>query len=508
MPAKENKDENIFKIPEIKDGKSSRRHSIIGLASFDFPVLRKRKRKTADEDTISVQSLDITVKKKSRKSLLRVSSIANLLSPSKSAKKGSDTFQRSISFKVPPSPANKVNVTPYKAPQPSPAKRRLSRTWSDMICTTVGNLPTELSHRDIKRQEAIYELYQSENDLVEDLNIVKKTYHDSLKKLQLLSDGELKQIFGPIDELIPIHEDLCNRLQNQRLPDGTTQCVGELLKEWVPNLHHYISFCANQVFGKALLDEKKNDEAVEDFLQRCQDSPFSRKLDLWTLLDGARGKFVKYPLLMKTIQKYVSVLDEEDNKNLAEAIKLAENVIAEADREMGKAKCNYFRAKINFIYEEETCQSLEDSTTLVCSGSLKNNKGSKLHVFLFDEVLVVTRLNSQSGQQTFQVYRQPIPVDQLVVTDLKDGEVKMGSFRSAFGSGQTVKNVFRVSFSEQDKGQSHTLIAADEHDKRQWLICFQKLVHIVSSDAVKIGESKDKLKAPGVEKSKEAKKGT
>lgn len=49
-------------------------------------------------------------------------------------------------------------------------------------------------------------------------------------------------------------------------------------------LKDYIPFCANQVFGKALLDEKKNDPAVDDFLQRCQDSPFSRKLDLWTLL--------------------------------------------------------------------------------------------------------------------------------------------------------------------------------------------------------------------------------
>lgn len=439
----------------------------------------------------------IVLQKKSRKSLLRVSSIANLLSPSKSAKKGSETFQRSISFKVPSSPANKVNVTPYKAPQPSPAKRRLSRTWSDMM-TTVGNFPTELSHRDIKRQEAIYELYQGENDLVEDLNIVQKTYHDSMKKLQLLSDGELKQIFGPVDELIPIHEDLLNRLQNQRLPNGTTQCVGELLKDWVPNLQHYVTFCANQVYGKALLDEKKNDEAVEDFLQRCQDSPFSRKLDLWTLLDGARGKFVKYPLLMKSIQKYANEEDEEDNKNLAEAIKLAENVIAEADREMGKAKCCYFRAKINFIYEEETCQPLEESTTLVCNGSLKNNKGSKLHVFLFDKVLVVTRLSSQNGQQIFQVYRQPIPVHQLVVTDLKDGEVKMGSFRSAFGSGQTAKNVFRVSFEDTDKGQSHTLIATDEHDKRQWLLCFQTLVPIIPSEGK---ENKDKLKAPCLDKS-------
>jgi hypothetical protein len=52
-------------------------------------------------------------------------------------------LQRSVSFKVPLSPANKVNVTPYKAPQPSPAKRRLSRTWSDMM-TTVGNVPTDL----------------------------------------------------------------------------------------------------------------------------------------------------------------------------------------------------------------------------------------------------------------------------------------------------------------------------------------------------------------------------
>jgi hypothetical protein len=27
-----------------------------------------------------------------------------------------------------------------------------------------------------------------------------------MRKLQLLSEGELKQIFGPVDELIPIHE--------------------------------------------------------------------------------------------------------------------------------------------------------------------------------------------------------------------------------------------------------------------------------------------------------------
>ncbi|XP_033744591.1 rho guanine nucleotide exchange factor 3-like isoform X2 [Pecten maximus] len=429
------------------------------------------------------ERLDCSERKKSRKSLLRVSSLANLLSPSKgSNKRGSDGFQRSISFKVPSSPASsKQSLTPYKAPSPSPAKRRLSRTWSDMM-TTSGHIPTELSHRDIKKQEAIYELYQGEKDLAEDLINVKKTYRDSMKKLQLLSDGELQQIFGPIDSLIPIHEDLAMKLQNNRRPDGTTDRVGEILVDWVPSLKEYVTFCSNQVFGKALLDEKLANPAVDDFLQRCQNSPFSRKLDLWTLLDGARSKFIKYPLLIKSIRKYTQT-EDEDTHYLNEAIKLSERVIAEADKMTGEAKCRYYKCRISFLYDEEKCEALEQSSMLVCNGILKNNKNSKLYAFLFDEVLVVTRMVNHGGHQGFQVYRQPIPVDELVLTDLKDGEIKMGSFRSAFGSGQTTKNVFKVSFRDSNRGQSHTLIATDEHDKRQWLQSIHKTL-----DTVRRGE--------------------
>lgn len=56
-------------------------------------------------------------------------------------------------------------------------------------------------------------------------------------------------------------------------------------------------------------------------------------------------------------------------------------------------------------------------------------------MFLFDKVAVVTRLATQGGRQFYQVYRQPIPVSELIVEDLPDGEVKLGSFRSAFGQG-------------------------------------------------------------------------
>lgn len=59
----------------------------------------------------------------------------------------------------------------------------------------------------------------------------------------------------------------------------------------------------------------------------------------------------------------------------------------------------------------------------------------KLHVFLFTEVLVLTRPVTRNERHCFQVYRQPIPVEDLVLEDLPDGEVRMGgSFRGAFSN--------------------------------------------------------------------------
>ncbi|XP_052779187.1 rho guanine nucleotide exchange factor 3-like isoform X2 [Mya arenaria] len=436
-------------------------------------------------------------KKSRRKSLLRVSSLANLLSPKASRKP--ETFKRTLSFKVPLVPTNhhqrnhgnshnntttnNNTISPYKAPPPSPGRCRLARTWSDMM-TGDGTMLSTLSCQDIKRQEAIYELYQGELDLIEDLNVVKNTYQDCMRKLQLMTEGELGQIFGNLDNLIPVHEDLVNRMKTQRRPDGTTAEIGQELKDWIPRLRVYVSFCANQVFGKVLLDDKKEEPAIDDFLQRCQDSPFSRKLDLWGLLDGARSRFMKYPLLLKSILKYTS--DWLDAQNLSEAVRLAEEIVGDADKRTGEAKCVYYRSRITYLYDDQKHADIENASTLLCNGTLKNNKGSKLQLFLFDTILVLTRLVTQGGYQRFQVYRDPIPISDLVLEDLKDGEVKMGSFRSAFSSSQTSKNVFRVSFTESGKGQSHTLMSNDEHDKRQWLNSIRSALNNVKKESPEI----------------------
>lgn len=69
----------------------------------------------------------------------------------------------------------------------------------------------------------------------------------------------------------------------------------------------------------------------------------------------------------------------------------------------------------------------------------------KLHVFLFTEVLVLTRPVTRNERHCFQVYRQPIPVQDLVLDDLQDGDVRMGgSFRGAFSNADKGESSVRV----------------------------------------------------------------
>lgn len=87
----------------------------------------------------------------------------------------------------------------------------------------------------------------------------------------------------------------------------------------LPGLNAYKGYCSNQLAAKALLDQKKQDPRVQDFLQRCLESPFSRKLDLWSFLDIPRSRLVKYPLLLKEILRHTPK-DHSDVQLLEEAV--------------------------------------------------------------------------------------------------------------------------------------------------------------------------------------------
>ncbi|XP_006035365.1 neuroepithelial cell-transforming gene 1 protein [Alligator sinensis] len=406
--------------------------------------------------------------------LARVTSLANLISPVRNGavRRFGQTIQSFALRGDSKSPGFAQKLCSRSA-APTPPKRRNSVLWSETLDV---NMKETLSTKEIKRQEAIYELSRGEQDLIEDLKLARKAYHDPMLKLSIMSEEELTHIFGDLDSYIPLHEDFLARLGEATRPDGTVEQIGPILVKWLPGLNAYKGYCSNQLAAKALLDQKKQDRRVQDFLQRCLESPFSRKLDLWSFLDIPRSRLVKYPLLLKEILKHTPK-DHPDVQILEEAIAIIQGVLSDINLKKGESECQYYIDKLEYLDEKQKDPRIETSKVLLCHGELKNKNGHKLYVFLFQDILVLTRPVTRNERHSYQVYRQPIPVQELVLEDLQDGDVKMGgSFRGAFGNSDKAKNIFRVRFQDPSPGQSHTLQANDIFHKQQWVNCIRTAI--------------------------------
>ncbi|XP_026092277.1 rho guanine nucleotide exchange factor 3 isoform X6 [Carassius auratus] len=377
---------------------------------------KKRKQRTRDVDSLSLCSLDINEPSSKRvKPLSRVTSLASLLPPVKAAplKRIGQTLQRSISFRNDCRPEIIAPRPWSRQIAPAITKRRDSKLWSETFDVGLGHM---LSSKEIKRQEAIFELSQGEQDLIEDLKLAKK----------------------------------------------------------LPCLETYATYCSNQVAAKALLDHKKQDHRVHDFLQRCLESPFSRKLDLWSFLDIPRSRLVKYPLLLREILKHTAS-EHPDRQHLHHAMSMIQSIVAHINTQTGESECRYYKERLLYLESGQRDLLIDSSRILSCHGPLKNNRGLKLHVFLFQDVLVVTRAVSQNEQLCYQLHQQPIPVRDLEWDDLQDGEMRLGgSIRGAFSNSERTKNFFRVVFGSGGQLQTLCFQASDAFSKQQWLNCIRQ----------------------------------
>ncbi|XP_068590042.1 rho guanine nucleotide exchange factor (GEF) 3, like [Cebidichthys violaceus] len=407
------------------------------------------------------------------KPVVKSNSLTGVITPVKTPalKRIGQSISRSISFRtearpLPPAPLrSRTKASSYP-------RRRNSQCWSDTVESH------DLTAKEIKRQEVIYELTQGERQLIEDLSLVKKVYYEPMLKLDIMTESELGQIFGTLDSLIPLHQDLLSRLERLKGSEKTIGQVGPTLMNWFPCLEAYVTYCCNQVGAKALLDLKKHEKRVEHFLRLCQESSFSRKLDLWNFLDLPRSRLVKYPLLLKEIQKCTPP-EHPDEDSLPDALELVQSIVAEVNKKTGEAECQFYRRGLAYLEESQRLQEIQLSRFLYCHGELKNNKGQRLHVFLFELALVLTRPGEdREGGQVFHVYRQPLPNALINLEEIPDGEAGGGgTFRGAFtGGNDKVKNCFRVSSRGRSKAHPYSLQANDSFSKQQWITCLRQAI--------------------------------
>ncbi|KAL9973250.1 hypothetical protein ACROYT_G019677 [Oculina patagonica] len=351
----------------------TRRGSHLSIKNLDIKDIKKqfRKRKRSDHQD-SAQSMEM--KEPTTKKICAVSNMTTIAdsSPPSAAKKGV-LVQRSVSLRSSLTVKDSDFAKRYRL-LPTPTKHRPSKSWSDTVSN--NGVSETLSQTEIKRQEAIYEVCSGEENVVADLKLIKEVYYAPMYKLKLMNEYEFMKIFGCLEVLLALHQDLHTKLKNARSSNGTTDSIGDIMLNWFPGLRCYARYCANQFEAKTILDEKlRQGGSVADFLQRCRDSPFSRKLDLWSFLDSPRSRLVKYPLMLRSIQKYTPK-DHSDWRKLEQAICRLQDIIEEVDRKTGEAKCQDVLSRIVFLDDRQMCPEVFKSRKLLCNGTLRNKHGT------------------------------------------------------------------------------------------------------------------------------------
>ncbi|XP_062520746.1 rho guanine nucleotide exchange factor 3-like [Corticium candelabrum] len=240
-----------------------------------------------------------------------------------------------------------------------------------------------------------------------------------------------------------------------------------------------MSYYTNLGRAKSLYDYKKRtDPAFVDFLDRCRLSSFSHRLEVWDFLDAPRSLLMKYPLLIGEIMNRTSA-DHPDLYYLKAARESVQEFVEEVDHKAGEAECDEIKKRLYFCCNDDNkmCQAVVDSRLLIYYGTVKNTKGSKLTLYLLDKSLVVARPATRNDTLVFQVSKEPIPVNQLLVEDVNDGEVRQGgSIRNTLNRTQA-KHVFRViRHHDDDVWESQTLLANSEHDKKAWLAALKSVM--------------------------------
>lgn len=109
------------------------------------------------------------------------------------------------------------------------------KSWISDIAQPRGKerLNSVLSRSEIRRQEAIYELYCGENVLLNELYTLRNFYYEPMVTTEIFNSEELATLFGDLVNLIEIHSNLRDDLFKLRDRYGFTKTVGPTLLNWV-----------------------------------------------------------------------------------------------------------------------------------------------------------------------------------------------------------------------------------------------------------------------------------
>uniref|UniRef100_A0A8D2Q2I1 Intersectin-1 n=1 Tax=Zosterops lateralis melanops TaxID=1220523 RepID=A0A8D2Q2I1_ZOSLA len=279
-----------------------------------------------------------------------------------------------------------------------------------------------------KRQGYIHELIVTEENYVNDLQLVTEIFQKPLMESELVTEKEVAMIFVNWKELIMCNIKLLKALRVRKKMSGEkmpVKMIGDILTAQLPHMQPYIRFCSCQLNGAALI-QQKTDEVPEfkEFVKRLAMDPRCKGMPLSSFLLKPMQRVTRYPLIIKNVR----MAHPPPCHRLEPGLKTLSGLL------QGSPDCfTLYSALLFFFYFSQ--QLVFNSVTnclgprkFLHSGKLYKAKSNKeLYGFLFNDFLLLTQIIKPLGSSgtdkvfspksnlQYKMYKTPIFLNEVLV---------------------------------------------------------------------------------------------
>jgi len=375
------------------------------------------------------------------------------------------------------------------------------KLWINTVTEEVAN---SVGEREKKRQEVISEIMYTERDFVKDLEYLRDFWMKPLRSINPASPSPIPErhrerfvrtVFSNCMEVHSVNQKMADQLTRRQQENPVVRNVGDIFLECVPRFGPFVKYGANQLWGKHEFEaERTRNTMFSRFVDETERLKESRKLELNGYLTKPTTRLARYPLLLENVLKYTAE-DSPDTKDIPQAIAMIKEFLQKVNDESGKAE-NQFNLRqlqqalkwtgIGVPEKGDHLKLLEEGRQLVYKGALKKSATdtSEVHVYLFNHAILFVRQKTNNRQEVLQVYKKPIPLELLIITQMDEVIPRLGISKRPSSSlipgakaaingpkaATSGKEGFPITFRHIGKGgYDLTLYASTHIQRRKWM---------------------------------------
>ncbi|KAI9835345.1 MAG: RHO1 GDP-GTP exchange protein 2 [Thelocarpon superellum] len=371
------------------------------------------------------------------------------------------------------------------------------KLWINTVSKEVSD---SVGDREKKRQEVICEIMYTERDFVKDLEYLRDFWMKPLRSTNPANPSPIPEhrrekfirtVFSNCLDVHAVNASMAKSLTRRQEQNPVVRNVGDIFLDYVPRFEPFIKYGSNQLYGKYEFEkERASNPAFSRFVDETERLKESRKLELNGYLTKPTTRLARYPLLLENVVKYTAD-DNPDKTDIPRAIALIKDFLSRVNVESGKAENHFNLMQLNQQLKFPPGQYVdlkltEESRQLLFKGALKKGPtdNSDVHAYLFDHAVLLVRVKVVNKREELKVYRKPIPLELLVITQMEEFLPKLGlakrpssslipGAKNTFNAPKPevgAKQGFPITFKHLGKGGYElTLYASTQVQRRKWM---------------------------------------